>query len=155
MAPSCRCARYGRVRSLVLRFDLSALPYLLCLIPGPSPSVSPRSVVPGQPRPCRLGKSNEQRSDISPVEKGGRSRTVSSPWSGLSVEDWPVIMYLGWTGRCALSLRHLLGYVFTGKRVHLGPRVHKPDSFILSVCVINIFCFFLLFFFIYVCPCCQ
>ena len=46
----CRCAGYGRVRSSVLRFYLSALPYLLRLILGSSPSGRPRSIVPSQLR---------------------------------------------------------------------------------------------------------
>ena len=49
VAPSCRCIGYGRVRSSVLRFDLSALPYLFHLIPGPLPSRRPRSVIPSRP----------------------------------------------------------------------------------------------------------
>ena len=79
VAPSCRCAGYGRVRSSVLRFDLSALPYLLHLILGPSPSGRPQSVILSWPRPCRWGKSHEQRSDVSPVRNGGCSQTVSPP----------------------------------------------------------------------------
>ena len=62
-----------QVMVLGIVVDLSALPYLLRLIPGPSPSGRPRSVVPSRPRPCRSGKSREQSSGISPVEKGGRS----------------------------------------------------------------------------------
>ena len=92
MAPSCRCAAYGRVRSSVLRFDLRDLPYLLRLIPGPSPSGRPRSVVPSRPRPCRSGKSHEQRFGVSPVIKGGWSRTVSLPWLGLPVGDWIILL---------------------------------------------------------------
>ena len=87
VAPSCRCAGYGLVWSLVLRFDLSALPYLLRLIPRPSPSGCPRSVVPSRPRPCRSGKSSEQRFCVSLVGEGGQNRTVVPPWLGLPVRD--------------------------------------------------------------------
>ena len=38
---------------LGIAVDLNALSYLLCLIPGPSPSGRPRLVVPSWPRPCR------------------------------------------------------------------------------------------------------
>jgi len=58
---------------LGIAVDLNALPYLLRLIPGPSPSGRPRSVVPSRPQLCRSGKSREQSSGISLVEKGGRS----------------------------------------------------------------------------------
>ena len=84
VALPCRCARYGRVRSSVLRFDLSVIPYLLRLIPRPSPSGHPRSVVPSRPRPCRSGKSCKQRSGVFSVRKGGRSQTISPPLPGLS-----------------------------------------------------------------------
>ena len=87
VAQSYRCVGYGRVRSSVLRFDLSALPYLLCQIPGPLSSKRPRSVVPSRPRPCRSRKSHEQRSDVSPIKKGGWSQTMSPPWPGLPVRD--------------------------------------------------------------------
>ena len=91
VALSCRCVGHGRVRSSVLRFDLSVLPYLLRLIPGPSPSGRPWSVVPSRPRPCRSGKSCEQRFGVSPVEKGGWSRTVYLPWPGLPIENWIIL----------------------------------------------------------------
>ena len=87
VASSCRCAGYDRVRSSVLLFDLSVLPYLLRLIPLPLPSGRPRSVVPGRPRPCRSGKRCKQRFGVFPVRKGGRSRTMSPPWPGLPVGD--------------------------------------------------------------------
>ena len=87
VAPSYRCVGYGRVQSSVLRFDLSVLPYLLRLIPGPSPSGRPWSVVPSRPRPCRSGKSCKQRSGVFPVRKGGQSQTMSPPWLGLPVGD--------------------------------------------------------------------
>ena len=70
---------------LGIAVDLSALPYLLRLLPGSTPSERPRSVVPSWPRPCRSGKNHEQRSGVSPVGKGGRSQTVSPPWLGLPV----------------------------------------------------------------------
>ena len=76
---SCMCAGYGRVRSLVLRFDLNALPYLPRLILGSSPSRHPRSVVPSRLRPCRSGMNHKWRPGISPVGKGGQSQTVSPP----------------------------------------------------------------------------
>ena len=72
---------------LGIAVDLSALPYLLCLIPGTSPSGRPRSVVPSWSRPCRSRKNHEQRSGVSLIEKGGRSWTVSPPWPGLPVGD--------------------------------------------------------------------
>jgi len=90
VAPSCRCVGYGRVRSSVLQFDLGALPYLLRLIPGPLPSGRPRSVVPSWPQPCRSG--SKQRSGVSPVEKGGRSRTIPFSWPGLPVGDRIVLL---------------------------------------------------------------
>ena len=92
VAPSCRCVGYGRVRSSILLFDLSALPYLLRLIPGPSPSGRLRSVVPSRLRPCRSGKSCKQSSGVSPVEKGGWSRTVSPPCLGLLVGDQIILL---------------------------------------------------------------
>jgi len=47
---------------LDIAVDLSALSYLLRLLPGLTPSERPCSVVPSRPRPCRSGKSSEQRS---------------------------------------------------------------------------------------------
>ena len=59
---------------LGITVDLSALPYLLRLLPGPTPSGRLRSVVPSRPRLCRSGKSNEQRSGVSSVgERGSES----------------------------------------------------------------------------------
>ena len=51
--------RVWQVTVLGIAVDLSALSYLLCLIPGSSPSGRPRSVVPSRPRPCRSGKNRE------------------------------------------------------------------------------------------------
>ena len=79
--------RVWQVTVLGIAVDLSALSYLLCLIPRPSLSGHPRSVVLSWPRPCRSGKNHEQRSSVSPVRKGGWSRTVSPPWPGLPVGD--------------------------------------------------------------------
>ena len=64
-----RRARQGKVLSIAV--DLNALPYLLRLIPGPSPSRRPRSVVPSRFRPCRSEKSSEQRSGVSSVGQRG------------------------------------------------------------------------------------
>ena len=52
MAPSCRCAGHGRGTVLGIAVDLSVLPYLLRLIPWPSPSGRPLSVGPSRSRPC-------------------------------------------------------------------------------------------------------
>ena len=72
---------------LGIMVDLSALPYLLCLIHGPSPSGRLWSVILSWPRPCRSGKNHEQRPGVPPVEKGGRSRIMSPPCPGPLVGD--------------------------------------------------------------------
>ena len=117
---------------LGIAFDLSALPYLLRLIPGPSPSGRPRSVVFSGPRPCQPGKSCKQRSSVSWSEKEVGVRLCPHLdqvfWSGTGSFSRPVIRYLGQPGRHALSLRRLLGRVFARKRAHWGPRVYEPDK---------------------------
>ena len=63
-----------RVWPLILRFDWSALPYLLCSFPGSSPSGRPQSVVPQSAPASLLGKSYKQRFDILPVGEASQSR---------------------------------------------------------------------------------
>ena len=113
-------------------FDFSALPYLLRLIPGPSPSGRLRSVVPSRPRPCQSGKSHEQRSGVSPVGKGGRSWTVSPPWSSLPVGDRIVLLayhYVSGSAREAhIVATPSAGPSFYREAVHWGPRVYEPDN---------------------------
>ena len=110
--------------------DLSALPYLLRLILGSSLSWRPRLVIPSWLRPCRLGKNHERRSGVSPVGKGGWSRTVSPPWLGLPVGDRIVLLACHYVSRptqaCAV-VAPPAGSSFVGKRVHWGPQVYEPD----------------------------
>ena len=120
---------------LGIAVDLSALPYLLRLLPGPTPSGRPRSVVPSRSRPYRSGKSNEQRSDVSSVGEGGRSRTTVPPWPGLPVGDRIVVSachYVSGLAQARAVAAPPTGPGFTGKRVHWGPRVYKPDTYVAS-----------------------
>ena len=115
---------------LGIAVDLSALPYLLQLLPGPTPSRCPgRSFPVG---PDRVGREREARKGPAYPwsEERGRSRIAVPPWLGLLVGaptrspgrrcrsgtgSWsrPVIVYLG-RPRHALSLRRLLGQVLQG-----------------------------------------
>ena len=117
---------------LGITVDLSALPYLLLLIPGPSPSGRPRLVVPSWARLC-VGRGRiMSRSPAYPRSKkevgvGLCPHFGQAFRSGTGSMPWPVIMYLDQLGRRALSLRCLLGRVFAEKRAHWGPRVYEPD----------------------------
>ena len=125
-----------RVRSSVLRLTLSALPYLLRLILRSSSSGRPWSVVPSRPRPCRSGKSCEQRFGVSPVEKGGWSRTVSPPWPGLSVRDQIVLPAYHYVSGPAREARVIAtpsaGPSFYREAVHWGLQVYEPDTNIIK-----------------------
>ena len=84
----CPAGAQGTVLGIVV--DLSALPYLLRLILGSSPSGHPWLVVPSRLRPRWSEKSCKQRFGVFPVGKAGRSqkRVLSPPWPGLPVGDW-------------------------------------------------------------------
>ena len=128
---------------LGITVDLSALPYLLCLIPGPSPSRHPRSVIPSWPRSCWSGKNHEQRSGVSSVrERGSESDygpTTTRP-SGqgsdqiscpeVLVGDRIMVLACHCVSRPALARAITAPPArpsFVGKQVHWGPRVYEPD----------------------------
>ena len=130
---------------LGIAVNLSALPYLLLLLPGPTPSGRPRSVVPSRPRPCQSGKSSEQRSDVSSVgERGSESdcgpTTARPSGRGSDQISWPEVPV---GDRIVVLACHCVSgpaqaravaapparLSFAGKRVHLGPRVYEPDTF--------------------------
>ena len=78
-----RRARQGTVLGIAV--DLSALPYLLCLLPEPTPSRRPGwSFLVG---PGRVGQEREaSKGPAYPQsEERGQSRTTVPPWLGLSV----------------------------------------------------------------------
>ena len=96
---------------LGITVDLSALPYLLCLLPGPTPSGRPQSVGPD-----RIGRNRAMsKGPVYPrsekgVRVGLRSHLGQAFRSGTGSLSRPVIMYLG-RPRRMLSLRRLLGRV--------------------------------------------
>ena len=124
----------GTVLSIAI--DLSALPYLLRLLPRPTPSEHPRSVVPSRPRPCRSGKSSEQRSGVSSVGERGRSRTAVPPWPCLLVWDRIVVSachYVSGPAQARVVAAPPAGPGFAGKRVRWGPPVYDPDKYSPSI----------------------
>ena len=124
---------------LGITVDLSALPYLLCLLPGPTPSWHPWSVIPSRPRPSRSGKSSEHRSGVSSVEERGSESdcgpTTARPSGRTSdqlsrpevlVRDRIVVL----TCHCVsgLAQARVVAAPPLGNRVHWGPRVYEPDT---------------------------
>ena len=115
---------------LGITVDLSVLPYLLRLLPGPTPSRRPSWSFPVGPD--RVGRKREaSKGPAHPrSEERGRSRTAVPPRPGLligastrspgrrcrsGIGSWsrPVIVYLG-RSRRLLSLHRLLGQVLQG-----------------------------------------
>ena len=129
---------------LGITVDLSTLPYLLRLLPGPTSSRHPgRSFLVG---PNHVGREREtSKGPIYPrSEERGRSWIMVPPQPGLLVRaptrspsrrcrsrtgSWsrPVIVYLGWP-RCALSLRCLLGQVLQGSGSIRDPGFMNPTG---------------------------
>jgi len=112
---------------LGITVDLSALPYLLRLLLGPTPSRRPGRLFPVSPDCVGREREASKGPAYPRSEERGQSRTTISSWLGLSVgvatrspgrrrrlgtESWsrPIIMYLGWTRR-VLLLRRLLDRV--------------------------------------------
>ena len=94
-----------RVRSLILRFDLSILPYLLRSFHGSPPSGCPRSVSPSRLRLRQSEKSCKQRFGASPVKDAGQSR--KRRWPGLPFGD------------CIALLAYCLGFFWTAQELRV------------------------------------
>ena len=99
----CPAGRQGTVLGIAV--DLSALPYLLRLFPGSSPSGRPRSVGPRRLRLRQSEKSCKQRFGASPVGDAGWNR--KRRWPGLPVRE---------AGRSQKRAPFLLGQAFRSKR---------------------------------------
>ena len=125
----CR-ARQGTVLGIAV--DLSALPYLLRLLPGPTPSRRPGRSFPVGPDCVDQEREASKGPAYPRSEERGRSRTVVPSQPGLRVGaptrspgrrcqsgtgSWSraAIVYLG-RPRRVLSLRRLLGLVLQGSR---------------------------------------
>ena len=125
-----RRAWQGTVLGIVV--DLSALPYLLCLLPRPALSRRPGRSFPVGPDCVDQEREASKGPAYPRSEERGRSRTVVPSQPGLRVGaptrspgrrfrsgtgSWsrPTIVYLG-RSRRALSLRCLLGLVLQGSR---------------------------------------
>ena len=101
--------------------DLSDLPYLLCLLPGPTPSRhSGRLFTVG---PDRVGREREgSKGPTYPrSEERGRSWTVVPPRPGLPVGDRidvPACHYVSRLAQARVVAVLPVGLGFVGKRVH-------------------------------------
>ena len=128
---------------LGIAVDLSALPYLLHLLPEPTPIGRLWSVVSSRPRPFWSGKSSEQRSSVfSDGERGSESdcgSTMARPfghtsdqisWPEVPVGDWIVVLAChrvsGPIQACAVATPPVEPS-FVGKRVHWGSWIYEPD----------------------------
>ena len=116
---------------LGITVDLSALPYLLRLLPGPTPSRRPgRSFPVG---PDRVGREREASKDPTyPRSKErGRSRTVVPPRPGLPVGDRIVVSAcycVFGPAQTRIVAAPPAGPSIAGKQVHWGPRVYEADT---------------------------
>ena len=129
---------------LGIAVNLSALPYLLLLLPGPTPSGRPRSIVPSRSRPCWSGKNSEQRSWRILGRRKGVGVGLRSPtarpsghtsdqisWPEVPVGDRIVVLAYhcaSWLAQARAVTVPPAGSDFAGKRVQWGPRVYELDS---------------------------